>query len=194
MDPLEDPEIQKQIKIQEENDAKYQLQLNKIKLLNPKFSDDDVIEHVRKYQINQDEFKIKILNENKNKESDQKLSNEEINKNKTITEIRRLTEMSRVPDLILISGLSPPETEIYFGKELDDHCILLESTPKLQDKAMRLVLSIGCEVVIVDSEMSACLKKISLTPKDLITSDESNEVFGNFGIQLDNGEDEEEEE
>ena len=46
--------------------------------------------------------------------------------------------MSRVPDLILLSGLSHPETEEYFGKELDDHCVLLESTPKLQDKAMRI--------------------------------------------------------
>lgn len=116
----------------------------------------------------------------------------ERNTKKVTNEARRLSEMSRVPDLILVSGLSDIDTEEYFSKELDDHCVLLESTPKLQDKAIRIVLSVGCEVVIIDSELSSCIKKLTLSPLDLLTSDETNDIFGNFGLQREDEEDDDE--
>lgn len=102
-------------------------------------------------------------------------------------ELKRLKEMSRIPDLILLSGINKPEVERFFAKDLDDHCVLLETTPRLQDKALRCVLSIGCEVVVVDAELSALLPKLTLSPIDLLTADETEHVFGEFGIQKGGG-------
>jgi hypothetical protein len=110
-----------------------------------------------------------------------------VKKSRMSQEMRRLTEMSRIPDLILVSGMGTPDVEAYFGQELDDHCVLLESTPRLQDKALRCVFSVGCELAIVDAELSALLPKITLNPIDLLTADETNEVFGNFGMQKEGG-------
>ena len=95
--------------------------------------------------------------------------------------------MSRVPDLILISGMKgedSDESDTYFGQELDDNCSLLESTPKLEDKALRVVLSVGCEVVIVEAELSAYLRKLELSPDDLLTSDQTDLLFGEFGVSI----------
>ena len=99
------------------------------------------------------------------------------------SEARRLKEMSQTPDLILLSGLRNPEFDNYFGRELDAHCILLETTPKLQDKGLRLAFSVGCELAIIDAETSSILRKLTLSPSDLLTADETGDLFGEFGVQ-----------
>ena len=173
LDPLEDPEVQSLVRIQENTEKKYNSEIDYATRQNKNLSEENI---------------LALVGEKLRLEEESKLNNTQNKKNKVTNEVRRLSEMSRVPDLILLSGLSHPETEEYFGKELDDHCVLLESTPKLQDKAMRIVLSVGCEVVIIDSELSACLRKLTLNPLDLLTADETNDIFGNFGIQRDDNE------
>ena len=176
LDPLEDPEVQSLVRIQENTEKKYNSEIDYATRQNKNLSEENI---------------LALVGEKLRLEEESKLNNTQNKKNKVTNEVRRLSEMSRVPDLILLSGLSHPETEEYFGKELDDHCVLLESTPKLQDKAMRIVLSVGCEVVIIDSELSACLRKLTLNPMDLLTADETHDIFGNFGLQRDDNENDE---
>lgn len=91
----------------------------------------------------------------------------------------------------LITGLNPAIIERELGNSLDILCPALKSTPLLQDKALRIVFSAGVDVMIIDAEHSAMLGKFSLTPKDMITSDDTSDVFEKFGIPY---EDEEEDE
>ena len=178
LDPLEDPEVHSLVRIQENREKKIDSEIDYATRQNKNLSEENI---------------LALVHEKLRFEEESKPINERNRKKKISNEVRRLSEMSRVPDLILLSGLSHPETEEYFGKELDDHCVLLETTPKLQDKAMRIVLSVGCEVVIIDSELSACLRKLTLNPLDLLTADETNDIFGNFGIQRDDNENDEDE-
>ncbi len=82
----------------------------------------------------------------------------------------------------LISGLLPEKVEEILSCALDDLCPELVTTPKLQDKALRLVFSVGVDVVMLDAESSAYVGKLNLEPKDMLSSDTTEEVFGSFII------------
>jgi uncharacterized membrane protein YgcG len=85
-------------------------------------------------------------------------------------------------EIELISGLLDENIERVLVKALDGLCPALESTPKLQDKAFRLVFSVGMDVIMLDAENSGIIDKFALKQEDMISSDESDEVFGVFCI------------
>eukprot|EP00596_Hydrurales_sp_CCMP1899_P006914 CAMPEP_0119038428 /NCGR_PEP_ID=MMETSP1177-20130426/7369_1 /TAXON_ID=2985 /ORGANISM="Ochromonas sp, Strain CCMP1899" /LENGTH=400 /DNA_ID=CAMNT_0007001023 /DNA_START=526 /DNA_END=1728 /DNA_ORIENTATION=- len=99
-------------------------------------------------------------------------------------ELIRLTDLSKKPDLILISGFLPDEVENEIANALDMDCEVLKSTPRLQDKAIRVAFSVGCEVLIIDAESSAKMGKLTLSSEDLVTADDTEELFTNFGLQV----------
>ena len=86
------------------------------------------------------------------------------------------------PDIVLISGAYPENAEESIRQYLDDMCPALKSTPRLQDKALRAVMSVGIDVAVVDAELSASIGKLALKPSDLISSDETDELFGQFSV------------
>ena len=174
--PLDDPDTINRIKKTAENDARYQEEKQQLRKDHPELNDKEITEIMQKKE------QEKIANFEAVKLSDAKQQAKDAK-----DEIKRLQEMSRVPDLILISGMKgedSDESDTYFGQELDDNCSLLESTPKLEDKALRVVLSVGCEVVIVEAELSAYLRKLELSPDDLLTSDQTDLLFGEFGVSI----------
>jgi hypothetical protein len=180
LDPLDDPRVIAAIQKGHDADAKFKAEMLRVGAENEELSKSEV----RKIVMDNLEVEERV--------STTKEAVQAMKKNRMGQEMKRLTEMSRIPDLILVSGMGTPDVEAYFGQELDDHCVLLESTPRLQDKALRCVFSVGCELAIVDAELSAMLPKITLNPIDLLTADETNEVFGNFGVQREGGDSDEE--
>lgn len=61
-------------------------------------------------------------------------------------------------------------------------CPKLRSSRTLQDMAFRVVMSIGHDACVVDSDVSASLGKLSLKAKDILSPKESDGVFGQFQI------------
>ena len=71
------------------------------------------------------------------------------------------------------------------NKTLDQLCPPLASTPLLQDKCLRVVFSVGVETVIIDAMTYAHIGKLSLQPKDMLASDDTEDVFGSFMVDTD---------
>ena len=86
------------------------------------------------------------------------------------------------PVIDLISGLLPEKVEEVLTQALDDLCPELADTPKLQDKALRLVFSVGVDVAMLDAESSAYVGKFGLHAKDMLSSETTEELFGSFII------------
>ena len=86
------------------------------------------------------------------------------------------------PVVFLISDILPDEISDKFGEAMDTLCPALATTPKLEDKALRTVLSFGHEVVIVEPEIKPALGKLKLTPADLVGIDDVAHIFGGFMI------------
>lgn len=82
--------------------------------------------------------------------------------------------------LKLVSGLYDSETEKGLRDALDSLCPPLESTPKLQDKALRVVLSTEVEAVIVDADLAPLIGKLNITPAHFLHSNTTRHVFGKF--------------
>ena len=85
----------------------------------------------------------------------------------------------------LVSGLLPPELEKLLGAALDELCPDLSDTPLLQHKALRAVMSVGVDAVVVDAELSACLGELDLRPEQLLPSAATDDVFGVFQLPPD---------
>ena len=171
LDPMDDPTIVAAIQRGLDDDQIFADEYTKIKNEHPELDKKEIIQMA---MLNRDiAERIEVRNSIR-----VKLRSADI-----ASEARRLKELSRTPDLILLSGLRHKEFEDYFAKELDAHCILLETTPKLQDKGLRLAFSVGCELAIIDAETSSMLRKLTLRPSDLLTSDETGDLFGEFGVQ-----------
>lgn len=105
---------------------------------------------------------------------------------------------------ILLSSLYGPEVELPLHAVLEHLCPPLkhaalplntqakelyglsdrpETTSTLQHKAMRIVYSVGVDVLIMDSYTSAALGKVdNITVHDLLTAKETSRVFGQFGV------------
>ena len=95
-------------------------------------------------------------------------------------EMQRIQTLCMVPDAIL---LSPSIQEPMLGAQLDALCPPLCTTPRLQDKAIRAVLSVGVEVLVLDAACSAAMGGVlALKPSDLITSDQTDTLFGHFTV------------
>eukprot|EP01041_Mallomonas_annulata_P006081 gene6081-12271_t len=82
----------------------------------------------------------------------------------------------------LVSGVLDEEVEGALAAVLDQLCPPLASSHLLQDKALRAVLSVGVEVVVIDAVLSAAMGKVNLKPEDALTSDDTDELFGAFMI------------
>lgn len=61
-------------------------------------------------------------------------------------------------------------------------CPKLKSSKTLHEKALRLVLSIGHDVCVVDSDLSAAIGKFSLKVRDILSAKDSKNVFGHFQV------------
>eukprot|EP01034_Spumella_vulgaris_P021354 gene21354-27384_t len=85
-------------------------------------------------------------------------------------------------EIHLISGAVSREFDEHISEALDCLCPKLYKTPRLQDKALRLVFSVGIDAVLMDAELSALNGKMTLTPKDLLSHEDTAEVFGQFVI------------
>ena len=88
------------------------------------------------------------------------------------------------PVVFLMSKFLPPEVGDKFGEALDTLCPALKTTPKLEDKALRIVLSLAHEVVMVEPEIQSGLGKLSLSDKDIVGIDDVVHIFGGFMIPL----------
>lgn len=85
-------------------------------------------------------------------------------------------------EINLLQHALSDKLQMIINETLNELCPALSSTPMIQQKALRIVFSIGVDVVIVDAETSAYLGKFSLTPRDLVNSDQTGTVFGSFCI------------
>lgn len=88
------------------------------------------------------------------------------------------------PVIFLISDILPDEIAEKFGEALDTICPALSSTPKLEDKTLRTVLSFGHEVVMIEPEIKPAIGKLKLKPEDLVSIDDVALIFGGFMIPL----------
>ena len=80
-----------------------------------------------------------------------------------------------------------PEVAGSMGQALDHLCPPLRSSPLLETKALRAVLSVGVEVVVLDALLSAAIGKLDLSPEDALTADDTEGIFGTFGIPSTDG-------
>lgn len=93
-----------------------------------------------------------------------------------------LKKLSQSTELNLLQvALSEPLAAM-INETLDELCPALSSTPLVQQKALRIVFSVGIDVMLVDAESSAYLGKFNIAPKDLINSSQSEKIFGSFCI------------
>lgn len=73
--------------------------------------------------------------------------------------------------------------EHILASRLDELCPELESTPRLEDKAIRAVLSTEVELLYVHLEDAILLpSQVSLRPEQLLHISETERIFGNFVI------------
>lgn len=89
-------------------------------------------------------------------------------------------DMSNPETLTLISGLHHKSLEKHLASSLDMICPELRSSPSLQSKALRIVFSVGVDIVIVDADASAMMGKLSISPSDILASDSTDRIFGSF--------------
>ena len=80
----------------------------------------------------------------------------------------------------LVSALLPPRLEQELGDALDTLCPELSSTPLLQIKALRAVMSVGIDAVVLDAELSCFLDKLELRPQDMLPASATDDLFGVF--------------
>lgn len=96
-----------------------------------------------------------------------------------VPEVEALEEDIHQP-LYLLSGIHPPQLEHAISQALDELCPELESTPRLEEKAFRIALSVGTEAVMVEGNHSDKIQKFRLKKSDMLESEDTEEVFGSF--------------
>lgn len=82
----------------------------------------------------------------------------------------------------LVDKLAPSFVHSIASHTLDQLAPALASSKLLSDKVLRTIFSYGVDVVIVDSFTSAHLEPLSLLPSDILTSAETDDVFGSIHI------------
>jgi len=94
----------------------------------------------------------------------------------------QLQESMLYAPVTLVDKLAPTFVHTVASHTLDQLAPSLASSKLLSDKVLRTVFSVGIDVVIVDSFTSAHLEPLSLLPSDILTSAETDDVFGNIHI------------
>jgi hypothetical protein len=83
---------------------------------------------------------------------------------------------------LMISGAYTPQAEKALCDALDHLCPPLQSTSKLQDKALRVALSMEVELALMDAESCALTGKFSLLEEQLLAPKDTEAVFEQFII------------
>jgi len=81
-----------------------------------------------------------------------------------------------------VEGLLEPTADQLIKSALDELCPRLASSPRLQEKALRCVFSVGMDLVMLQSEVSAALGPLRLEPQQILSSQESDAVFGTLAM------------
>lgn len=84
----------------------------------------------------------------------------------------------------------PPGQPSYHSKRIEDKvrgalitlCPKLKTSKTLQEQALRLVFSVGNDVCVLDSDLSAAMGKFNLTLKDVLSVKDTEYVFGRFRL------------
>ena len=76
------------------------------------------------------------------------------------------------------------------GKELDTLCPPLASSRRLQDKVLRTMMSVGIDCIIADAELAQLLGQPDVRPDQLLSSDDTDDIFGTFMLPAELTEDE----
>ena len=82
--------------------------------------------------------------------------------------------------LVLLDDWLPPEFKSELVQVFDTTCPSLKSSPKLHDKVFRLVFSVGINAMILDAATNSMVGKLDINPDQLLKSEDSEEIFGNF--------------
>ena len=69
------------------------------------------------------------------------------------------------------------------GESLNNLCPHLVTSPRLEDKALRLIFSVGVDVMVVDAISCAVIGKLAVRPSDLLPIAATEKIFGNFMIE-----------
>lgn len=85
-------------------------------------------------------------------------------------------------ETVLLTGANLRPYETVLRHRLDQLCPPLISTPPLELKALRAVFSVGIDMVVLDAEVSARFGRLALRPEHMITSDDTDELFGQFQV------------
>ena len=83
----------------------------------------------------------------------------------------------------LLSGILPAKAERKMGESLNNLCPHLVTSPRLEDKALRLIFSVGVDVMVVDAISCAVIGKLAVRPSDLLPIAATEKIFGNFMIE-----------
>jgi hypothetical protein len=75
-----------------------------------------------------------------------------------------------------------PDIEKAISETLDELCPPLSKTPLLQEKCLRVVFSVGIDTVMIDCMTLAYIGKLNIKSKDLLSSGQTEKVFGNFMV------------
>lgn len=86
------------------------------------------------------------------------------------------------PMVLMANRVLPPEMSSFFCGLFDQIVPALATTPQLEFKILRVVLSYGHEVVVMEPEVCALIDKIPLTKRDIMSIDDVEKVFGGFMI------------
>eukprot|EP00607_Mallomonas_marina_P010029 CAMPEP_0182422318 /NCGR_PEP_ID=MMETSP1167-20130531/7971_1 /TAXON_ID=2988 /ORGANISM="Mallomonas Sp, Strain CCMP3275" /LENGTH=304 /DNA_ID=CAMNT_0024600279 /DNA_START=483 /DNA_END=1397 /DNA_ORIENTATION=+ len=106
---------------------------------------------------------------------------------------KKVEEKEYGPALPMVSETMDVELEESLKEVLDQLCPPLATSHTLQERALRVVFSVGVEVAVMDAVTSSSLGPIQLQAKDALSSKATESVFGGFMIPKDLFEDEERE-
>ena len=72
------------------------------------------------------------------------------------------TDGTAIGAIPLVSGMLPVSLEEMVGQSLDALCPPLATSTSLQDKGLRVVMSVGVDVVVVDALLSSKMGRLAL--------------------------------
>jgi hypothetical protein len=84
--------------------------------------------------------------------------------------------------VLLYSPLYDENREKYLKEKLDSLCPKVKKSKTLEEKALRIVMSVGVDAVVLDSDLSAAMGKFKLKPRDMLASRDTDDVFGAFYV------------
>jgi hypothetical protein len=88
-------------------------------------------------------------------------------------------------ECVLVDELVPdPGLRSQLLASFDELCPELSSSPSLQHRALRVVASTGIDAFLVDCEVSLAMGPLRLKEEDLLSSDQTENIFGQFEVPI----------